>query len=496
MTELPLIPLPNSLKLGGESITGPLDARIDLSTLSKQLRDQVSILLQHLKIPGVEVRGDHAESTPEAPGTVLSVEVDDQMDHEEGYELDLAPGNSVLRASGYAGFVWGLQTLRQILQPHGDIPSLKIKDSPRFDWRGMHLDVARHFFSVEFIMKFLDLMSRHKLNRFHWHLTDDQGWRLEIPAYPLLTEVGAWRRGPDGSGYGGYYTRQEVSRIVEHARMLGITVVPEIDLPGHASAALAAYPEMACKCKLIEVPTTWGILDNTLCPGRRATYGFVRDILQEVAGLFHGTYVHIGGDECPTSNWESHSHCQTLMKREGMSNPSQLQGYFNIQVAEILHSMDRKLIGWDEILETGAPRGFTVMCWRDWEFADRAVKSGHQVVLTPMSHCYFDFYQAQEGEPKAIGGFLPLEQVYEFDPLGSTVLKNHSHLVLGGQANIWTEYMETSDHVEYMTVPRICALSETLWSATSDRDFSRFRRRLAPHVASLSDAGYHHRPMK
>ncbi|MCP4685656.1 MAG: beta-N-acetylhexosaminidase [bacterium] len=414
---------------------------------------------------------------------------------DEGYTLEIHQQRAEITSSSYAGFLWGLQTLAQLLSHGTEIPNLVCVDRPRFRWRGMHLDVARHFFPVEFVLKFIELLSRYKLNRFHWHLTDDQGWRLPIDSHPLLTEIGAWRLESDGSRYGGCYSRDEVAGVVSHARSLGIEVIPEIDLPGHASALLAACPDLSCDCRKIDVPNSWGVFENTLCPSRESTYQFADAVFSEVADLFDSRYVHIGGDECPSGNWAKHTGCRDRMHQLEIKSASGLQGHFNQRIARILRELDRTPVGWDEILESGAPSDSVIMCWRDLRYAEQAVAAGHETILSPMSHCYFDFYQARDGEPKAIGGHLPLSRVYGFDPLGSELLEANARLILGGQANVWTEYMGNPEHVEYMTIPRVCALSEALWSDKESHDFGSFLKRLPANIQSLTRAGYNHRSL-
>ncbi len=496
MTDLNVIPRPASIETTEGSWRLPrtpqvlVDSRQTCLKASDQLVDTVRRLLPKQ----FEVRTS-ADSSIEDPDLTLSLSTPCIENEDESYTLRIEEHSATIEASGRAGLVWGVQTLRQLVESSPEVPHLVCRDKPRFRWRGMHLDVARHFFPTEFILKFLDLLSRHKLNMFHWHLTDDQGWRLALDSYPRLTEIGAWRNEADGTRYGGYYSRHDVRRVIDHARALGITVVPEIDLPGHVSAVLAAYPELSCDGRSISVPHTWGIFQNTLCSSRRSTYDFVEGVLTEVSELFDSSYIHIGGDECPAENWERHPACLDLMARASIPGTSGLQGYFNDRAAGILKLLGRKLLGWDEILETGAPSDAAIMCWRGLEYAEQAVAAGHKVVLSPMSHCYFDFYQAKEGEPKAIGGHLPLAKVYEFEPLGSEQLEARSNLVLGGQGNVWTEYMNTPQHVEYMTIPRICALSEALWSKKGLRDFDSFLRRLPAHLGSLARDGYGGRPL-
>ena len=398
-----------------------------------------------------------------------------------------------------AGLFYGLVTLGQVLSVVDfqsgalTIPCMEIRDYPRFGWRGMHLDVSRHFFPVSFIKKYIELLARHKMNVFHWHLTDDQGWRIEIKRYPRLTEVGAWRKEANEQVYGGFYTQQEIRDVVEYARRRFVTIVPEIELPGHASAALAAYPEYSCTGGPFEVATTWGVFDDVYCAGNEATFIFLKDVLGEVAELFPGPYMHIGGDECPKARWNSHELCQGRMRTEGLADADALQAYFVSRIAQHLRNLGKRLVGWDEILDGGAPEGATIMAWRSAEKGLEAAQTHHDVVMTPMSHCYFDHYQGKEDEPKAIGGFTPLEKVYSFEPVPSDLSQELVRHVLGAQGNVWTEYMPDTNHVEYMAFPRLCALSEVLWSTRERRSLLDFLDRLKLHLKQLDKLNVNYR---
>jgi hexosaminidase len=410
---------------------------------------------------------------------------------EGAYSLTVNETGAVVLAGTPANLFYGVQSLLQLLPPDATgadeaiLPGVEIADRPRFEWRGMHLDVSRHFPPVEFIKKFIDLLARHKMNVFHWHLTDDQGWRIEIKRYPRLTEVGAWRKEADGQVYGGFYTQQEIREIIEYGKRRFVTIVPEIELPGHASAALAAYPEYSCTGGPFEVATQWGVFDDVYCPGKEATFDFLEDVLSEVAGLFPGPLIHIGGDECPKARWTSHELCQGRMRELGLANADELQAYFVSRIARHLMTLGKRLVGWDEILDGGAPEGATIMAWRNAQKGTEAAQSGHDVVMTPMSHCYFDHYQGKENEPKAIGGFTPLETVYSFEPIPIDLPRELARRVLGAQGNVWTEYMPDTNHMEYMVFPRLCALSEVLWSPRETRSLPDFLDRLKLHLKRL-----------
>lgn len=400
----------------------------------------------------------------------------------EAYALSVTPSRVTIMDASGEGVWWGVQTLWQLLPPEVDdargprpeawtIPVVDIVDEPRFGWRGSLMDVSRHFFPVEEVERYIDLLARYKMNVLHWHLTEDQGWRLAIEAYPRLTEVGAWRTEPDGSRYGGFYTQDEVRHIVEYARQRGVRVVPEIEMPGHASAALVAYPELACADPPEAVPNAWGVFRDIYCVGKPEVFAFLDTVLTEVAGLFPDPYVHIGGDEVPKERWRDCASCQALKEREGLPDDEALQGYFLRRVNETLVRHGKTMVGWDEILEGGAPEGAVVQVWRDMESVREAVESGHPVVASPTSHAYFDYSPAA----------LPLAQVYSFDPVPDGLSPEAEALVLGGEGNLWSEYI-TPANFDLMAFPRVLALAEVLWSpeasGDSARAFADFERRL------------------
>ena len=438
--------------------------------------------------------------TPAGPAAdSLHLALDAAIDA-EGYRLRVTPSGTSLQAADAAGLWYGAQTLRQLLQQGSTaIPCLLIEDAPRYRWRGLHLDVGRHLFSPDFLRKTLDVMALHKFNRFHWHLTEDQGWRLEIRGWPQLTEVGAWRaqtplpadrRRLDGEPYGGFYTQDEVRALVEYARERQITIVPEIEMPGHSQAVLAAYPELGCAGQGYEVRCHWGISDEVFCAGNDAVFDFLESVLLEVMALFPGEFIHVGGDECPKSRWAACPKCQQRIRREGLRGEDELQSWFIRRIGRFLNRHGRRLIGWDEILEGGLAPGAAVMSWRGSAGGIAAAGAGHDVVMTPNTHCYFDYYQREdtESEPPAIGGYLPLERVYEFEPVAGIAPEHHDR-VLGGQGNVWTEYLPTEELVEYMTWPRAAALAEALWTAPSPRDYADFERRLRGHLPRLQQLG-------
>jgi len=445
---------------------------------------------------------------------VLDISTEGTPDHEEGYLLTVTPAQVKIKARTSHGLFYGVQTLLQLLPPaiafedptlvpadvEWVIPAVRIEDYPRYEYRGMHLDVARHFFTVDFIKKYLDLMAMQKMNRFHWHLTEDQGWRIEIKQYPKLTEVGAWRDstiiGHSGSGkydnirYGGFYTHAEVKEIVQYANDRYITVIPEIEMPGHSSAALEAYPSLGCEPeKDYKVQSDWGVFEDIYCPSEE-TFTFLENVLTEVMDLFPSEYIHIGGDEAPKTAWENSELAQQVIKREGLEDEHELQSYFITRIEKFLNSKGRQIIGWDEILEGGLAPNATVMSWRGIEGGIEAAQQGHNVVMTPTSHVYLDYYQANpETEPLAIGGFTTLEKTYSYEPTPDTLTQEESKYILGAQGNVWTEYMHTGEKVEYMAYPRAVALAEVVWSPKEKRNWFSFWGRLQTHFQRLENMG-------
>ncbi|MDG1529701.1 MAG: family 20 glycosylhydrolase [Polaribacter sp.] len=418
----------------------------------------------------------------------------------EGYQLNITSGGIEILSNSAKGAFYAVQSLRQLLPATFEngsyknstviIQNLNIKDAPQFKYRGMHLDVGRHFFPVDFIKKYIDLISMLKMNTFHWHLTEDQGWRIEIKKYPKLQEIAAYRNETlighysdqphkfDGEKYGGFYTQEQIKDIVKYASERQVTIIPEIEMPGHAQAAISAYPELGCTGTPIDVATKWGVFEDIYCP-KEATFKFLEDVIDEVIALFPGKYIHIGGDEAPKTRWKNCAHCQALIKKESLKDEHGLQSYFITRMEKYINSKGKQIIGWDEILEGGLAPNATVMSWRGTQGAVIAAKQHHDVILTPGSHCYFDHYQStKEGEPLAIGGFLPLEKVYSFNPIPKELTIEESKYVLGAQGNVWTEYMKDSKQVEYMAFPRMIALSEVVWSENKNKDFENFKNRL------------------
>lgn len=437
----------------------------------------------------------------------------------EGYRLTVRPENVLLEAYGDAGIFYGIQTLRQLLPPEifsrqsvkgvqWQIPCVKIEDVPRFSWRGMHLDVGRYFLPKEFVKKYIDLMAMHKMNVFHWHLTEDQGWRIEIKKYPKLTKIGAWRKETlighmrdkprkfDGKKHGGFYTQDEIREIVDYARQRYITIVPEIEMPGHCLAALAAYPELSCSGGPFEVKTIWGIENDVYCAGNDKTIEFLQDVLTEVIELFPGEYIHIGGDECRKNRWEKCSKCQARIKAEGLKDEHELQSWFVRQMDKFLTAHGCRLIGWEEILQGGLAKTVTVMSWRGKAAEIAAAKSGHDVVMAENKYTYLNFYQAdRKTEPLAIGNFLPIEKMYSYDPVPAELSEVEKKHIIGVQAQLWTEYISTPKMAEYMAYPRACAMAEVAWSPVAKKDFEVFEHRLKIHLKRLGKLGVNFRPL-
>ncbi|MHB0960227.1 MAG: beta-N-acetylhexosaminidase [Pirellulaceae bacterium] len=458
----------------------------------------------------------------EAERDCVALELDPSLEDQlgtEGYRLSVTPSRILIRAAAEAGLFYGGITLRQLLptsafgaQPGAPraaplvVPCVEIEDSPRFVWRGLLLDVARHYMPVEFIKKFIDLAALHKFNRLQLHLTDDQGWRMEINRYPRLTEIGSVRaesparddraRG-DGTPYGPFfYTQQQLRDLVDYAQARHVTLVPEVEMPGHFLAALAAYPQYSCSGGPFQVRTRWGVEPDVLCPGNDEAVEFALNVLAEVTDVFPSRFIHIGGDEAPRDRWKTCPKCQARMRAEGFATEAQLQTYLNHRVEEFLTSRGRRLIGWDEILEGGLTPGAVVMSWRGTEGGIAAATAGHDVVMSPTSHCYFDYAQGRgPTEPVAIGGFLPLETVYGFEPLPAALPEARRQHILGVQGNLWTEYIPTPAEAEYFAFPRAVALAEVAWSPAALRNLADFQRRMQVHMQRLDRLAVNYRPL-
>ena len=497
--EIAIVPYPNHLETGrGTYRVTDRPVTCDSRTDERTQRAVVGFAARLATVTGGT---NPVTVADEMPASGIRFVTDESLPA-EGYELNVDGEGIEVRASQFPGFLYALQSLGQLLpaavygtEPAPDaaweVPCVKIADAPRFAYRGMHLDVARHFFSVDEVKRYIDVMAIHKLNTLHWHLTDDQGWRIEIKRYPELTAVGSIRKATvvrkewgtyDGTPYGGFYTQDEIRDVVKYAADRGVTVIPEIDLPGHMLAALTAYPELGCTGGPYEVWGRWGVADDVLCPGREKTFEFLEGVLTEVMELFPSEYIHIGGDECPKVRWEKCPRCQAKIRQLGLKDDGEhtaehyLQSYVTDRIGKFLAQHGRRIIGWDEILEGRAPSDAVVMSWRGSEGGIAAAKLGHDVIMTPNSHFYFDYYQSldTDAEPFGIGGYIPMEQVYSYDPAFPELTPEQQKHILGVQANLWTEYVLSDEHLEYMLLPRLAALSEVQWCLPETKDWNRF----------------------
>ncbi|WP_302437457.1 glycoside hydrolase family 20 protein [Bacteroides intestinalis] len=443
----------------------------------------------------------------------ITLGLDPDIANKEGYVLTTTPEGISINGQTENGVFYGIQTLRKSIPAEAKgatilIPAGEIKDEPRFSYRGMHLDVGRHFFPIEFIKKYIDLLALHNMNTFHWHLTEDQGWRIEIKKYPKLTEIGSQRSRTvigrntqeyDNTPYGGFYTQEEAKEIVKYAQERYITVIPEVDLPGHMLAALAAYPEMGCTGGPYEVCPRWGVFEDVLCIGNDKTMQFLEDVMSEIIEIFPSEYVHIGGDEAPRDRWKECPKCQARIKAEGLkadknhTAEDRLQSYCMTRIEKFLNSKGRRIIGWDEILEGDVAPNATVMSWRGASGGIKAAQMGHDVIMTPNTYCYFDYYQTADtkDEPLGIGGYVPIEKVYSLDPTFDLNEEQKKHII-GAQANLWTEYIATTEHVEYMVLPRMAALAEVQWTQPEKKDFKDFTTRLASLMKFYQRDGFNY----
>ena len=432
----------------------------------------------------------------------------------EGYTITVDADRVLVEATSPAGIFYGIQTIRKAVPVEmGAVvgfPAGVITDAPRFAYRGAHLDVCRHFFSVDSVKTYIDMLVLHNMNKFHWHLTEDQGWRMEIKQFPKLTEIGSVRNGTmirkdwnsnDSIQYGGFYTQDECREIVKYAADRYITVIPEIDMPGHMVAAVTAYPELGCTGGPYEVRTIWGVSEELLCAGNEKVYDFVDKVLDEVMDVFPSKDIHIGGDECPKTEWEKCPKCQSKIKALGLKKDDRftaeqkLQAYFTKHVDEYLTKHGRNAIGWDEILEGGVSENATVMSWRGESGGIEAARLKHRVIMTPNTYCYFDYYQSKDrdNEPFAIGGFLPIKHVYDYEPLPANLTPEEQSYIWGVQCNVWTEYIPTFSHVQYMMLPRGAALSEVQWSLPEAKDYEKFRNERLPRLIKIYELyGYNY----
>jgi len=518
-TKLNIIPYPQSVEIskGSLKVAGsPFYCDPAMDSISRAAVSSFASKLSLVsgKISTTSVGISSSATLPQKGFVFLR---DKSMDP-ESYSINVEKYITV-KAADYHGYLYAIQTLKQILpveiygkKPATDVawvlPACTIKDSPRFQYRGMHLDCSRHFFSVAEVKRYLDMMAVHKLNTFHWHLTDDQGWRVEIKRYPRLIESGAYRSGTiigkdfssnDGIVYGGFYTQDEIRDVVKYAANLGISIIPEIDLPGHMLAALAAYPELGCTGGPYAVWHKWGVSEDVLCPGKEETFEFIEGVLTEIMDLFPSRYIHIGGDECPKDRWVECEDCQKRIAELGIKADSEhtaeqyLQNYVTARVQKFLNDCGRKIIGWDEILEGDLAEGATVMSWRGTEGGIKAAGMGFDVIMTPNTYCYFDYCQASREEnslePLNIGGELTIDKVYNYEPYDGLNEASKDH-ILGVQANLWTEYIAEPEHLEYMLLPRLAALCEVQWCNSDRKDYNRFLENIEHEFSIYDVMGY------
>jgi hexosaminidase len=496
-----LIPLPNEYKASTEDVF-VLTAQTKIVFMNDQFKPELGLLQQRLKTAyGLEL--PVVKMLPSDGNYIIITQPEGETGKPEDYDLNVNQNQVLLNAEGNAGLFYALQSLFQLLpfekSAEVKIPCVSIHDSPRYQWRGMHLDCSRHFFTKEEVKKYIDYLAMYKFNVFHWHLTDDQGWRVEIKKYPLLTTVGSQRKETiigkpqwekdgspskndkyDATPYGGFYTQEDIKEIVAYAQSKHITVVPEIEMPGHSLAALAAYPQYSCTGGPFETYTKWGVSDDVYCAGNDETFTFMQDILSEVMDLFPGKYIHIGGDECLKDRWKACPKCQKRIADEHLKNEEELQSYFITRIEKFVNSKGKQIIGWDEILEGGLAPNAAVMSWRGITGGIAAAKQKHYVVMSPGKPCYFDHYQSKDKakEPLAIGGYNPLDSVYAYDPTPKSLSADEKKFILGAQGNVWTEYIVNFASVEYMSVPRMAALAEVLWTQPEKKNYKDFIQRL------------------
>lgn len=507
-----IIPRPQQMNVSNDApFTLNAKTVISLGTNSQDMKRNANMLASYIE----QATGIRPAIGKGKNGAAIVLTIDKTIANAEGYKLDADAKQIRIAGASAAGVFYGIQTLRKSLPlvngkaSKVSIPAVHIADAPRFAYRGTHLDVSRHFVTADSVRQFIDMLALHNINRFHWHLTDDQGWRIEIKKYPLLTQIGSKRAQTvighnsgkyDGKPYSGFYTQKQIRDIVKYAADRYITIVPEIDLPGHMQAALAAYPDMGCTGGPYEVWQKWGVSDNVLCAGNDKTITFIDNVLKEITQLFPSKYIHVGGDECPKTQWQKCPKCQARIKalnleaKDGHSAEERLQSYIITHASNYLKSLGRNTIGWDEILEGGLAEGATVMSWRGESGGIAAAKQHHDVVMTPNSYLYFDYYQSLDkaNEPLAIGGYLPLETVYSYEPMPKELTADEARHIIGVQANIWTEYMPTFKQMQYMALPRLAALSEVQWSQPALKDYNSFTNRLTEFTHLYDRLGYNY----
>ena len=503
----PLIPFPNRI----QKVAGTFSINENTVIFANNSTNEANYL-QHYLLDnyGLKIKIVYEVNKVNNVISFLLAPAKIDVNDKEKYQLNIDSNSIKIFAVDNAGIFYGIQTLIQLLPIEKtnvlNIPCLQINDGPRYQWRGMHLDCSRHFFTKNEVKKYIDYLAMYKLNVFHWHLVDDQGWRIEIKKYPFLTKIGSKRKATligkptfdslgnpsandkyDNTLYEGFYTQKDIKEIVAYAKNRHITVLPEIEMPGHSLAALAAYPQYACNAGPFETYSRWGVSDDVYCAGNDETFVFLENILKEVMELFPSKYIHIGGDECVKTKWKSCEKCQNRKLNEHLKTEEELQSYFITRIEKYVNANGRQIIGWDEILEGGLAPNAAVMSWRGINGGIAAAKQNHYVVMSPGRPCYFDHYQSKDkgAEPMAIGGFNPLDAVYNYNPTPDSLNANEQKFIMGAQANVWTEYITNFSQVEYMALPRMSALSEVLWTNMEYKNFPDFQERLYIHKGIL-----------
>ncbi len=507
-----IIPQPVNLQLKEGVFIIDANTGINFTTTDSELQAAALFLSSSIK----NVSGYNLTINKSKAKNIQLRRIKNEIIGKEGYQLHVSSSSIIIAANTREGIVYGIQSLLQTLPQVRtnavlSVPAMEVTDYPRFAWRGMHLDVSRHFFSPEMVKEYINLLASYKINTFHWHLVDDQGWRIEIKKYPKLTGVGAWRvdqtdkvwgdrpqaKPGEEPTYGGFYTQEQLKEIVVYAKERAVTIVPEIEMPGHVASAISAYPELSCtqKPQLSLTGGNYTGMSSNYCAGNDKVFSFLQDVLTEVFNIFPSAYIHLGGDEVDKSPWKTCSRCQARIKDEHLKNEEELQSYFMKRMERFLISKGRKMIGWDEILEGGLAPEATVMSWRGESGGIQAARMHHKVVMTPGSPLYFDTYQAgPEGEPLSIGGFNTLKKVYGYEPIPAELNAEEANYVLGAQANVWTEYITTAEHLEYMVLPRMLALAEVVWTPKEKKNWDNFNQRLQQHFKGFEQRGLHFSP--
>ena len=506
--QISVIPQPLSVKETSGNFTIGKKTLIYVDDNNSSLKKIGEMLSAQLKLEtGYDISVSKMMSNPAANAIILTQKNAIDSLGAEGYNLSVRSDKVIIKGLQPAGVFYGMQTLLQLLPVKSEtlkenrfgIPGVEITDKPRFGWRGMMLDVGRYFYSVDFIKKYIDYLAMHKMNTFHWHLTEDHGWRIEIKKYPRLTDVAAWREATqygkangqlDHNPHGGYYTQDQVREVIAYAKDRFVSIVPEIEMPGHALAALVAYPELSCTGGPFKIPAYWGIQKDVFCAGNEETFKFLEDVLTEVADLFPSPVIHIGGDECPKDRWKTCPKCQARIKAEGLKDEHELQSYFITRIEKFLLTKNKRIIGWDEILEGGLAPKAAVMSWRGIKGGIAAAQLHHDVIMAPTTFAYFDYYQGEPYlEPVAIGGFLPLEKVYSYEPVPSELSVEEALYIKGVQATVWSEYIHSPEKVEYMSFPRAAAIAEIGWSDAKLKNWEDFKRRMETQYIRYENAG-------